>query len=67
MSTYTPWDRAVDLLGLLKAADALAYDSRTDFAAYSGLVAVINMAQRLADELVSETERAELANREKAV
>lgn len=61
MSTYTPWDRAADLYGLLKAAAALVPDARHDVDAQEGLSAVLNMAGRLSAEVLSDAEKAEKA------
>ena len=58
MSEITPWDRACDLNGLLKAADTIAHEARTNIDAFAGLVSILNVALRLSDEVCSDAEKA---------
>lgn len=59
MAEMTNWDRAADLLGLIHAASFLADDARNYPDAQHGLSAVLNVAQRYAEEICTEAEIAE--------
>jgi hypothetical protein len=59
MKDQTAWERACELNGLLKAADALVEDARTDLSAHSGLISVLSVALRLSDQVLSDAEWAE--------
>lgn len=60
-SPYTDWDRAADLLGLIHAASFLVDDAKAYPTAQHGLSAVLNVAQRLAEEACEVAEMAERA------
>ncbi len=56
--SYTPYDRAADLVGLLEAANCIAYEARDCPKAMHGLQAIINVSIRLAGEVLSDAEAA---------
>ena len=58
MSEYSAWDRASDLLGLIHAASFLADDAKNYPTAQHGLSAVLNVAERLAEEVCTDAEKA---------
>lgn len=58
-SPCTDWERASDLLGLIHAASFLADDAKAYPTAQHGLSAVLNVAQRLAEEACVTAEMAE--------
>lgn len=60
-SPYTEWDRAADLLGLIHAASFLVDDAKSYPTAQHGLSAVLNVAQRLAEEACDAAEMADRA------
>lgn len=56
MSKLDAYDRAADLVGLLHAADAIAYDARNCPNAMHGLQAIINQSIRLAGAILDDAE-----------
>lgn len=56
MTRLEIYDRAADLVGLLQAADAIAYEARDCPKVMHGLQAIINQSIRLAQDVLDDAE-----------